>query len=519
MLGLAALVLLGAVRSGWMCDDAFITLRTVDNFVHGFGLTWNVDERVQAYSHPLWMFLLSALYAVTREPFYTTLAASLGLTACFLVLFLRWHAGRVLPAALALGALAVSKSFADYSTSGLENPLTHLLLCVALWLHLEGPATPRRIWILSLVTALGALNRIDALLLFLPLLAASSGRVARDSGARRIWGPLLLGALPLVAWELFSLFYYGSLVPNTALAKLGTGIPLGENLARGLTYTRISALVDPVPLVMVLAALIGAVRQRRRDLAPAIVGIGLHLLYVLRIGGDFMVGRHFAAPLVVAAILLARLRVTRASALSLGTLWVLCALLPYSPVRTGSVYVGPRQLLWFPLHSPLSEGVADERAFYHRYLGLWNVGERERSVAAPWAEGGRTVRRGIEEQGLTHLVKERGTIGLYGYFAGPKALIIDWFGLADPLLARLPVEDPKSCRIGHFRRTIPPGYRGTRSSGRIVLEDPDLAAFYAQLRVVITGELWSLARLRAIWALNTGGFEPRLAAYAARAGG
>jgi arabinofuranosyltransferase len=56
-LALLALLLLAyavvLVRTAWMCDDAFITLRTVDNFVQGYGLVWNVGERVQVYTHPL----------------------------------------------------------------------------------------------------------------------------------------------------------------------------------------------------------------------------------------------------------------------------------------------------------------------------------------------------------------------------------------------------------------------------------------------------------------------------------
>ncbi len=35
------------IKDGWLSDDAYITFRTVDNFIHGFGLTWNIDERVQ----------------------------------------------------------------------------------------------------------------------------------------------------------------------------------------------------------------------------------------------------------------------------------------------------------------------------------------------------------------------------------------------------------------------------------------------------------------------------------------
>src|SRR4051812_5661024 len=68
---LTALFLCAIVRYGWVAEDAYITLRTVDNFVHGFGLRWNVAERVQAYTHPLWMLLLCLVYAVTREDFLT----------------------------------------------------------------------------------------------------------------------------------------------------------------------------------------------------------------------------------------------------------------------------------------------------------------------------------------------------------------------------------------------------------------------------------------------------------------
>ena len=55
------------LANSWIGDDAFITFRVVDNFVHGYGLTFNPAERVQAYTHPLWMLLLSAAYVVKRS--------------------------------------------------------------------------------------------------------------------------------------------------------------------------------------------------------------------------------------------------------------------------------------------------------------------------------------------------------------------------------------------------------------------------------------------------------------------
>ena len=52
-----ALALFGVVlvRTAWLCDDAYINFRTVDNFLHGYGLRWNVAERVQTFTDPLWV--------------------------------------------------------------------------------------------------------------------------------------------------------------------------------------------------------------------------------------------------------------------------------------------------------------------------------------------------------------------------------------------------------------------------------------------------------------------------------
>ena len=76
------------IRTAWMSDDAYITLRTVDNWINGYGPTWNVGERVQSFTHPLWMLLLSVFYFVTREAYFTTLALSIviSLAALFLLM-------------------------------------------------------------------------------------------------------------------------------------------------------------------------------------------------------------------------------------------------------------------------------------------------------------------------------------------------------------------------------------------------------------------------------------------------
>ena len=111
------------LASAWMSDDAFITLRTIDNFVNGYGLRWNVAERVQSFTHPAWLFVLTPFYAITREPFYTTLVVQIAIALAGGWVLLRQVA--LTPAA---AALVSSKAIVDFSTSGLENPLSHLCL-------------------------------------------------------------------------------------------------------------------------------------------------------------------------------------------------------------------------------------------------------------------------------------------------------------------------------------------------------------------------------------------------------
>ncbi len=81
-------------RSSWVIDDAYISLRTIDHFLHGYGLRYNPAERVQAYTHPLWLGLLTAGYAITREPFYTLIVLGWLTTAGAVLVVVRAFAWR-----------------------------------------------------------------------------------------------------------------------------------------------------------------------------------------------------------------------------------------------------------------------------------------------------------------------------------------------------------------------------------------------------------------------------------------
>jgi arabinofuranosyltransferase len=503
LIALAAIVLL---RTAWMSDDSYITLRTVDNFVNGHGLRWNVDERVQAFTHPLWLFVISLPYLFTRDGFYTTVVLSLILSlAAFTLLLLRSKATPTAAAVCGL-TLLLSRAFVDYSTSGLENPLTHLLLVLFLLRLTEERPAPRALLVLAGIAGLAAANRADSILLFAPGIVLATHRF----GWRRGLPLVATGFLPFVLWVAFSLFYYGLPYPNTALAKLNTGIDSLALLGQGLHYFASSLRIDPVtPAVIAASFVAAAVRRRGRDVAVAL-GILLYLLYVLRIGGDFMSGRYLSAPLLASAALLMQidpLPVRRGRAALAALVLVIAAVTPHPSFLSGRGYGAPAS------ESLDKSGIADERRFYFPTAGLFNrsaeLGKPARTAAAT----------GLEARRAKSPLLVEGVIGLTGYFAGPEVHIVDYHALADPLLARLPAvavdplygafmrrtfggEDPKGWRIGHFLRSLPGGYLATLASGKNRLEDADLARLYDRISLVTRGSLWSAKRMAAIASLN-----------------
>ena len=70
---LFALLFLAVFLYGWVTDDAFITFRVVRNFLAGDGPVYNLGERVQAYTHPLWFWLLSVGIGLGAESYHFAL--------------------------------------------------------------------------------------------------------------------------------------------------------------------------------------------------------------------------------------------------------------------------------------------------------------------------------------------------------------------------------------------------------------------------------------------------------------
>ena len=484
----------------WLGDDAYITFRVVDNFLNGYGLTFNPDERVQAYTHPLWMLLLSVFYAVTSDLFYTTLGISYVL--CLLTLAVSFaHLDHLWRSALLLGVLLSSKAFVDYTSSGLEYPLSYFLLAVFYfrWFALvrdQRPLLPRDIVVSGLLAAAAFLNRSDSILLYVGPLGYLLLRGWPVYRWRLIWW-FSAALSPVAVWLLFSYVYYGFPFPNTYYAKVAIGIPRSLTLRQGLAYVANSINFDPFTLGTIAIAAGLALRIRRLPEIAAAASAVLYVFYTVWVGGDFMSGRFFAMPLLVASILIVTSIQRREVALILAAALIGYNLIaPLAPIKTRASYDGA-----WPWR--LQNGVKDERGHYHQITNVLFYAPFRTLPDHVW------FREGISFRNSPEKVSVQGSIGFFGFNAGPTKYVIDRNALSDPLLARLPVSESLYFEFyaGHFFRELPAGYLESRREKKNLIADPLVHAYYDKLLNVTAGPIFTMSRARDIWDLNVGGYR------------
>ncbi len=299
-LGVSLILLLA--HAGWyrfLTDDAFISFRYARNLAEGHGLVFNPGfERVEGYTNLLWVLLLAAGRVVGIAPEFAasivSIAATVGMWAA-LARFVwrdRPDGRNAYLILIPLVLLALTRSVAVWSTSGLETRLFELLVVAGALrlIHEDGElqhGAARVPPLGALLFALACLTRPDGVL----VAACAFGAVClyrwRRTSARLTWTirSFAICAGVVVAHTLFRLAYYGEWFPNTYYAKVDgrTWWSMGGRYLAsfGLEY----AVYLWVPLVV--AALLFH-KKRSSLVTPVVFGAIVipHAIYIASIGGD-----------------------------------------------------------------------------------------------------------------------------------------------------------------------------------------------------------------------------------------
>src|SRR5690606_25615149 len=119
---------------------------------------------------------------------------------------------------------------------------------------LRGESVARNVVALILVSGLLVLCRMDLATLVAPARRFAVYRFRPTFPIRQWLGWWLLCSVPVVLWFAFAFLYYGDLFPNTAYAKLNTGLDTSVLLEQGLRYFMHTARYDLLTMIVVFAA-------------------------------------------------------------------------------------------------------------------------------------------------------------------------------------------------------------------------------------------------------------------------
>jgi arabinofuranosyltransferase len=496
-------------RAFWfLCDDAYIAFRYVQNSQLGHGYVWNAPPflPVEGYTCFLWVVLLDLVWSVFGvEPPVAANGLGLLFAAGYLLLTARMTqrlplAGPLAPhrtaiLALVMAGLVTNACFLVWTSSGLETSLFNFLLIGWASAALFPPASPgARLLFLAGSASLLALTRPDGMLFLaatLVLLLApgllqrlpagdSDARPSRGSnGTWRHW-PFALPLLLPLAHAVWRRSFYGEWLPNTYYAKYVAAWP-----ASGIRYVASFALEYGLWLLAALALWLGVVvlrsgprwRVTRVGAQHAIVVATLvaHVAYyTFVIGGDhfeYRVYSHLPGLWLVAAVfvldrLCARGALHAVPALSL----LLCVVLlswPIPWIHWSKARALETREETFSLTIPMAEALPPGLRWYGAWfdrLQHWLIVEhavgkrhREHQVFLEFQRrrypGPRLLDPSWQEQ---YPVLAADAVGVPGWVLA-RANVIDVMGLNDYVVARSHVDRRGQRRMAHDRRP-PPGY-------------------------------------------------------------
>ncbi len=488
----------------WCSDDAYHAYVMSANLLAGKGFTPTPEIRVNVSTCPLWTLVVTFGMLVWNNAYAIGMILNLLFSGTALFMLFRFIYKKddwFIILSMVTAVLCTSKTYLSYTTSGLENAQILMLSSFYLTLLFKNEYfSKKELFKIALLEGLIAFTRMDCALIF----SFTSAYVflfrykkdEKDSAGfslkklSEVVPTALLGLSPFILWELFSWFYYGSFVPNTALAKLNTGFPLSDYLVRGVWYGFTSLFFDAALLLFPVSFIIYnvAVNHKNPKLMSAVSGIAFYLIYIVYIGGDFMLGRHFLSPLWISLFLMFMPIDGKQNIpffCSVIILALFCDFVQIDLVKQSyDEYVKENSPCWY----------ADEQEYYYKHTGLIPIAED------------------YFENGTVTIITQIRNYGIQRFYNGKSYE----YRLYDPLLVRLPAVHLKKWRTGHMRRKFPDGYKKTLNTGINHIKDEDLAFYYDKLKFILSGDLFDFERLKETVKFNNGAYNQYLQRYIER---
>jgi arabinofuranosyltransferase len=424
----------------WISEDAFITLRHIENFISGYGPVFNIGERVEGFSHVLWFYMVSFFrwlgFTIKASVMIPSLIFSF--SAIYIFLFkikVSGESGEVLN--LAAPALLAASAFIDFGTSGLESPLSYLLLIIYSKFLLEG-SFDKRPEFFGIIIALLVFTRPDfGIFLIINLIFFIYELYIKKIKFNFLLKFSIFSIIPLLLYEIFRMGYYAAIFPNPFYTKTGSGSYFSAGINYFLDFSEGSLFLP----VVIFALLVFVFNKSEFNGRKLILLSGFtHLFFIVRGGGDFMHGRFLLPSFIL---------------LSAGTMGIFDKYFSSSKIRRLSsvfliififiigLFIKPAQKRG---HYFNRGGISDERFAYYKDKNIPLKYLFKENIIFMWKTIGENYYF-LAEKGRTKIRIAYKNVGFIGYYGGKKVFVLDKLGLTDPIVSRLKIK--KRGRPGH----------------------------------------------------------------------
>ncbi len=286
----------------WLDDDAMISMKYARNLADGFGLVWNPGDRVEGYTNFLWtlyMALVHLLPIPTSKTSLVVLVTNIALaiaTVPYIVRIIRQLDGNNLVVIATLVGYVFNRGLLAWTAAGFETALLTFLFIMLIYRIIEESRLSQPKIQTYAYIAIMSLVRADAAVLSVLLYGTS---FILNKERKTVFFYSAVSLIFPIAHEVFRIYYYGDILPNTAYLK--TQNWNGKYLA-GLKY-----ILDFIKnySIMIIFAVTALALTRTKEFRCLFSIVTLYMIYVASVGGDTYPSFRFLLPVLPLLMILA----------------------------------------------------------------------------------------------------------------------------------------------------------------------------------------------------------------------
>ena len=248
-------------------EDAPITYRYAKNIAEGNGFVYNSGERVLGTTTPLYTIILAFFNYVGFDLFFISNLIGLfsALASCILIYLIFKDNNQPKIGLLAAFFLAILNDFVIYTMNGMETSFYVMLILLSFYLYQK-----KKYVLTSIALALVSLTRPDGLILALVIFLHYIWTKKQIP-----WKLITIFILLLLPWVIFSVYRFGSPLPNSLAAKqLHVKIEPFFLRTLGFFYDRSYLILMPFLLI----GTIFLIKKKEKKLYPLLLWAILYII-------------------------------------------------------------------------------------------------------------------------------------------------------------------------------------------------------------------------------------------------